>query len=92
MSYPLYGLLRREFQIRFPWGPSLRTFMAATAVAALLFLLREHVNFIVAGGLGSIAWFIAIRIFRILSKDQREILRGVVPPRFQKFFDAVLGT
>ena len=88
----VYGLLRREFQIRFPWGPSLRTFMAATAVAALLFLLREHVNFIVAGGLGSIAWFIAIRIFRILSKDQREILRGVVPPRFQKFFDAVLGT
>jgi O-antigen/teichoic acid export membrane protein len=87
----VYGLLRREFEIRFPWGPSIRIFMAAAAVAALLLLLREHVNFIVAGGLGGIAWLVAIRVFRVLSKEQRKLLRGVVPPRFQKIVDVVLG-
>jgi hypothetical protein len=75
----VYGLLRREFEIRYPWGSSIRFFLAAIVVAGLLLLLKEHINFIVAGGLGGVAWIVALRAFRVLSKDQRELIHGHHP-------------
>jgi O-antigen/teichoic acid export membrane protein len=87
----VYGLLRREFEIRYPWGASIRIFMAATVVALLLLFLKQHINFIVAGGLGGVAWLVSIRVFQVLSNDQRQLLRGVTPPRFQKALGLLVG-
>lgn len=87
----VYGLLRREFEIRYPWGSSIRIFLAAIVVAGLLLFLKEHINFIVAGGLGGVAWIVALRAFRVLRKDQRELIHGITPPRFQKTLRVVLG-
>jgi hypothetical protein len=87
----VYGLLRREFEIRYPWGSSIRFVLAARVVAGLLLLLKEHINFIVAGGLGGVAWIVALRAFRVLRKDQRELIHGITPPRFQKTLRVVLG-
>ena len=87
----VYVLLRREFPISYPWLSTLQFAFSGISVALLLWLLKGSVHFLIAGGIGTLAWLAAIRLFRILSSEDRELLSGVAPERFRRGLQLLLG-
>ncbi len=87
----VYGLLRREFEIRYPLAINLRFVLAGASVVVLLFAIDSHVHVLFAGAIGAIGWLAALRVFRVLSAEQRQLLRSITPDRFQRPLRIVLG-
>ena len=87
----VYGLLRREFQIRYPWLSTFRFLLAGSVVTLFLWWIQGSVHLLIAGGIGGIAWLVALRLFRVLSADERRLLLTVTPDRFKKGLRILLG-
>ena len=87
----VFILLRREFPVRYPWWTSLRFVLAGTAVGILLWWLNGVIPFLAAGVIGAVAWLLALRLFRVLDEDERQLLVTIVPTRFQKITGALIG-
>ena len=87
----VFILLRREFPVRYPWWTSLRFGFAGTAVGILLWWLNGLIPFLVAGAIGAVAWLAALRLFRVLNQDERQLLLTLVPTRFQRATAFLIG-
>ena len=87
----VFILLRREFPVRYPWGTSLRFALAGAAVGILLWWLNGLVPFLAAGVVGAVAWLVALRLFRVLNEDERQLLVTIVPTRFQRITGLLIG-
>ena len=87
----VFLLLRREFPVRYPWLATLRFGLAGTCVAVLIAWLNSVMPFLLAGALGAIAWLGALRLFRVLDQDERQLLISMVPARLQPATSWLIG-
>ncbi len=88
----VYGLLRREFRIRYPWLSAMRFLLAGILVGGLLWWLQGTVHFMVAGVAGAAAWLLAIRAFRVINAEDAKILSEIIPARFRRTASLLLGS
>ena len=79
----VFVLLKKNFQLRYPWASSFRFLLAGAAVAAVIAWLNTFVPLLVAAAMGAVGWLVAIRFCGVLTKDERGLLAGITPDRFQ---------
>ncbi|MAI81127.1 MAG: hypothetical protein CL917_19455 [Deltaproteobacteria bacterium] len=91
-SLIVFIFLRREFKIRYPWESTFRFLAAGLCVSLLLWWLDTAVHFLIAGGIGGLAWLAALRLFGVLSRNDRSLLISVLPTRFQGMASTLLGS
>ncbi|MEE3328598.1 MAG: polysaccharide biosynthesis C-terminal domain-containing protein [Myxococcota bacterium] len=87
----VFVLLRREFPIRYPWRTTFRFLIAGLCVCILLWWLNGATHFLVAGALGTVIWLLALRLFRVLSQDERQLFVTILPNRFQRVATFLIG-
>lgn len=88
----VFFMLRREFQIHYPWASTLRFFLAGAVVAAFLWWIQGSVNVFLAGAAGCVAWLLSLRVFSVLSSDEKALIRNIAPDRFAEPVRLLLGS
>ena len=79
----VFVLLKKNFQLRYPWRSSLRFLLAGAGVATVIAWLETFLPLLVAGAIGAVGWLVVIRFCGVLTKDERGLLMGITPDRFQ---------
>jgi O-antigen/teichoic acid export membrane protein len=88
----VFFMLRREFQIQYPWPSTLRFFLAGAVVAAFLWWIQGSVNVFLAGAAGCVAWLLSLRVFSVLNSDEKALIRNIAPDRFAEPVRLLLGS
>ena len=88
----VFVMLRREFAIRYPWASTFRFLLAGAVVVASLWWAQSSLNVFVAGLIGGIAWVLSLRIFSVLSSDEKNLVETIVPDRFKRSVRLFLGS
>ena len=80
----IYGALRLEFDLRFPWKTLLR-YLGATGFSILVILALQRVlPWMVATAIGALVYFFALRLFSVMDEEDRHLLISIAPARIQR--------
>ena len=88
----VFFMLRREFQIRYPWASTFRFFLAGAVVAALVWWVQGSINVFLAGMIGCVAWLLSLRVFSVLNSDEKNLVQNIAPGRIKKSVRLLLGS
>jgi peptidoglycan biosynthesis protein MviN/MurJ (putative lipid II flippase) len=87
-----YGLLRREFELRFPWSGVARFVLAGATGSAASWLAKGWMPLPAAVAVGSAAYFLGTRAFGVLNSWDRRVLVSMFPDRLQPVARLLVGT
>lgn len=86
-----YGLLRLEFDLRFPWSALARFLVAGTIAAGVSWLVLDVAPLPVAALSGTLVYALAARFLGVLTRWERDLLVSLAPERARRPLRLLMG-